>query len=67
MLDKFNDGSGVCIHFNHTDKTCSIYDTRPLICRVDEAYKIMFFHIPLNEYIQENMRMCKKLQEDSIL
>ena len=33
-------GDGVCIYL--VDNLCSIYDTRPLKCRVDECYEVLF-------------------------
>lgn len=34
---------GWCIHFDHKNKECSIYDQRPLFCRVTpENFKQMF-------------------------
>ncbi len=62
LLNEFDNGNGVCIHFGEVENKCKIYEKRPLVCRVDEAHKVMFPHVPLDEYIQENIKVCRALQ-----
>lgn len=33
-------GDGTCRYLN--DNLCSIYDERPLLCRVDDCYEVFF-------------------------
>lgn len=67
-LDKFgniyselDDGKGVCRYFNKIARSCSIYDRRPLKCRIDEGYKYLK-HIPYKEYIWMTYQACEYLQ-----
>lgn len=54
-------GDGVCQYL--TENLCSIYDNRPLLCRVDDCYDV-FFHkyMKRDEYYQMNMIECQKLK-----
>lgn len=36
IYDKLHNGDGICIYLN--GNLCSIYNDRPLICRVEKAY-----------------------------
>lgn len=55
-------GDGVC-RFLMGNK-CSIYNSRPLLCRVDESYEKIFNKIMSKEaYYTENYKMCKKLNK----
>ena len=38
-------GYGICHYFNESTNLCSIYETRPLVCRVEDYYKIYLTHI----------------------
>lgn len=57
-----NRGDGVCKYLS--GNLCSIYDKRPLFCRVDECYEL-FFHemLGLDEYYQLNKKECQKLKK----
>ena len=39
-LDFLNRGDGICKHFDPHHLLCTIYEKRPLICRVDEGYSL---------------------------
>lgn len=55
-------GDGVCQYFNETSNLCSIYHSRPLVCRVEEYYKKHFSHLyKWEEFIQMNLEICNKL------
>lgn len=42
---------------------CSIYDTRPLFCRVDECYERFFRQeISIEEYYILNEEECRRLK-----
>ncbi|EOH6759194.1 YkgJ family cysteine cluster protein, partial [Campylobacter jejuni] len=61
-LQKFNNG-GICIHLTKNN-TCAIYDTRPLICRIDEMYNMYFAqYYTKNQFYNENIKICNKLQK----
>lgn len=57
-------GNGVCKYYQAKTHECSIYEKRPLICRVEEGYTLYFSHVPHDEYIEKTMEACKKLQEN---
>ena len=44
---------------------CSIYDKRPIICRVDESYYSFFKEqISLEDYYKLNYDACNKLKKE---
>lgn len=56
------DNEGYCVHFNHSNYSCSIYENRPLICRAfdcreDERIWIDFKTKAINPELALN---CKK-------
>ncbi len=56
-------GDGVCIHLN--GNLCRIYETRPLICRVDECYEAFFKEkMSLEEFYRLNEEMCNILKKE---
>lgn len=57
-LDK---GDGTCKYL--VGNLCSIYDNRPLLCRVDESYEAFFKDIyGIDEYYRLNYEACIKLK-----
>ena len=55
------DGTGKCRFLD--GNLCSIYNDRPLICRVDDAYEAYFKDVmSKDEYYQENYRTCVYLK-----
>jgi len=68
MSDLYADldrGDGVCKYLD--GNLCSIYDDRPLKCRVDDSYRMFFKDkMSITEYYHLNKEMCniiKKLEE----
>lgn len=56
-------GDGVCKYLDG-DK-CSIYENRPLLCRVDECYEIFFKeHYTCEEYQELNFEACNLLKKE---
>ena len=53
-------GDGACANLNEKNQ-CSIYETRPDICRVDKMYKIKNLSISEKDYYIESTKMCHKL------
>ena len=54
-------GDGTCKYLENN--LCSIYENRPLLCRVDEAYGILFRHyMTEDEYYENNYKMCNLLK-----
>ncbi len=50
-------GDGVCKYL--IGNLCSIYDNRPLLCRIDESYETFFKNeYSIEEYYLLNKRIC---------
>lgn len=53
-------GDGVCKFLQ--GNLCSIYDSRPLKCRIDLVYDLYFYSVcTKEEYYQLNTNICKQL------
>lgn len=58
-LDK---GNGVCKHLNESSNLCSIYEERPLVCRIEDYYRQnLTSHFTWNEFVNMNIEVCKRL------
>jgi Fe-S-cluster containining protein len=56
-------GDGVCRYLR--GNLCSIYENRPLLCRIDESYDKFFSEIyTRDEYYRLNEQGCKILQSE---
>lgn len=54
-------GDGVCRYLS--GNLCSIYENRPLLCRIDESYDKIFSEIyTRDEYYRMNEQACKNIQ-----
>lgn len=54
-------GDGICRYLE--GNMCSIYDTRPLFCRVDECYERFFKQeMSIEEYYRLNEEECRRLK-----
>lgn len=63
IYNELNRGDGVCKYLQGNQ--CSIYEQRPLLCRVDESYIQFFKHImDREEYYKQNYRMCELLKQE---
>ncbi|WQU98882.1 YkgJ family cysteine cluster protein [Helicobacter pylori] len=62
-LKEFDTGNGVCKFLDLETNGCKIYESCPLICRIDEAHKKLFPHIPCKEFYAKNAEICNALQE----
>ena len=61
MYADLDRGDGVCKYLN--GNLCSIYDERPLKCRVDESYQMLFKQqMTLEEFYQLNYESCEMLK-----
>jgi Fe-S-cluster containining protein len=60
---ELHDGDGVCRYLR--GNLCSIYDKRPLLCRVDECYHAIFKDkLSYEEYLQLNYKYCNELKNN---
>lgn len=62
LYKELDRGDGVCRHL--TGNLCSIYEQRPLLCRVDESYEKLFRgRMSLEEYYELNYSACGVLKK----
>lgn len=62
VYKSLHNGDGICKYL--LKNICSIYDKRPLLCRIDESYEKIFKNrMTLEEYYILNYEMCKKLKK----
>ncbi len=65
MYSQLNRGDGVCRYL--CGNLCNIYDTRPLLCRVDESYDTFFQEkMSREEYYRQNYEACRRLKYKKI-
>lgn len=57
-------GDGVCKHLE--GNLCSIYNDRPVLCRVDDCYDKFFKYILTKEqYYELNNKICNNLKQNN--
>ena len=55
-------GDGVCRYLK--GNLCSIYEDRPLLCRVDESYEIYYKSlISKKDFYRMNYKACEKINK----
>ena len=63
IYDHLHDGNGICRYLYGNE--CSIYENRPLICRIDESYSAFFSEqMTYDEYLQLTYACCKILKNE---
>ncbi|MCC2484929.1 YkgJ family cysteine cluster protein [Bacillus pacificus] len=59
---ELHNGDGVCKYLE--GDSCSIYLTRPIICRVDESYEVFFKNsMSRDKYEELNYEVCNLLKK----
>lgn len=56
-----DNGQGQCRYFEPRSSLCAVYALRPLICRVEEGYRLFFAHIDYGEYLRACREGCRRL------
>lgn len=57
VYSDLDSGNGICIYLK--GNLCSIYDKRPLKCRVEDSYYAFFSdEMTKEEFYQKNYEMC---------
>ncbi|MEE6076862.1 YkgJ family cysteine cluster protein [Avibacterium paragallinarum] len=57
-------GDGVCHHFNERTNLCSIYQNRPLVCRVKDYYLAHLSNqYSWEEFVRLNIEVCEILKK----
>lgn len=55
-------GDGVCQFFDETTNLCTIYEERPLVCRVEDYYSTYLADkISWEEFVKLNLEVCERL------
>lgn len=61
IYNELHNGNGVCRYLK--GNICTIYENRPLLCRVDEYYGLMLKdQLSYEEYLELNYKYCKELK-----
>jgi len=56
-------GDGVCRHLDEQQHLCTIYDERPLVCRVEDYYlKNLSSVVSWEAFVELNVQICDELQ-----
>lgn len=59
-------GDNVCKYLDEATNLCTIYETRPIFCRVDEFYEKNLSHeMSREEFYRINKELCKKFQSEA--
>lgn len=60
-------GDGTCKHFDACTNTCSIYEVRPDICRVDKQFVLRYSsQLTWENFVYLNVQVCEKLAKEAI-
>ncbi len=55
-------GDAVCRNFDESINLCRIYDSRPLVCRVEDYYdEHLSDLLKWNDFVEINMEICRNL------
>lgn len=58
-------GDGVCKYLS--GNLCSIYESRPLLCRIDESYQVYFRDLmSQEEFYRANLQVCSELKNKKL-
>ncbi len=62
LYAELHNGDGICKYLE--SDICSIYLTRPIICRVDESYEVFFKNsMSRDKYEELNYEVCNLLKQ----
>ncbi|RDU71807.1 YkgJ family cysteine cluster protein [Helicobacter brantae] len=66
-LQEYDLGNGVCKFFDISTKECKIYNTRPLVCRVDEMFEEKYKSLmSKKDFYKKNLEICEMLKKGEI-
>lgn len=60
-----DDGTGTCIYYNFRTHLCKIYEKRPILCNIKDAYIFFQNEMTYEEYLSLNYDACKILKEEN--
>lgn len=60
-----NRGDGTCRYYDDATQLCTIYETRPLVCRVEDYYQDRLSNaISWQKFVQINLKVCQQFQAE---
>jgi Fe-S-cluster containining protein len=62
IYDDLDNGNGCCKYFDSTTKLCTIYDTRPQKCNIDESFRRFSSFVSYSIYIESTKIGCQYLK-----
>lgn len=63
IYSELDRGDGVCKFFDEETRLCTIYQSRPLLCNVEQTYKEYFKDkLSQEEYYRLNYEACERLK-----
>lgn len=65
ILPEFDLGNGTCKYYDPDTKLCTIYEDRPLVCRVKDYWLLNDTGLSWKEWCDLNYQVCQKLQEEN--
>jgi len=67
LYSSLDRGDGICKYFDESDRNCSIYEKRPVLCRVEDSYNLFFSEkMTKEEYYHLNYKSCSELQKNEL-
>lgn len=64
LYGDLNRGDGVCRYLDESTNQCTVYDNRPLKCRIDDMFHAHYKNeYSLTEYYALNHQACNQLKE----
>lgn len=62
LYSNLHNGDGICKYLQ--GNLCSIYNDRPLLCRIDECYDLFYKNLMTKkQYYKMNYKSCSDLKE----
>ncbi|EKB13683.1 TPA: YkgJ family cysteine cluster protein [Aeromonas veronii] len=64
VMQDMHSGDGICHFFNKVSRKCNIYENRPLVCRVDDYFRLhMVGSMSKSEYYKANIHYCDLIKK----
>lgn len=65
IYSELDSGDGTCLYL--IGNLCSIYEKRPMLCRIDESYDLLFKDkMTRDEFYKLNQSYCTKLKNHQL-
>jgi Fe-S-cluster containining protein len=65
-LPALDRGDGICHHYDEATRLCTVYDDRPLVCRIDRYYEVRLREqMPAMTFYAIQAHTCAALDSDN--